>query len=141
MGPHVLLNLDLGSNAVNGESGREKIPMWIVADQIGMLNDLVGPAPPGGVEAADKAGIKWGNVLPGPDLGGPRRDGEGVIWEMKSTEGKGAGLFAMRDIEIGELVISERPIQIMPTVSTSSSSAQALHVDIPSVVFPFCVEG
>jgi hypothetical protein len=141
MGPHVLLNLDLGSNASNGESRREKIPMWINTDQIDMLNDLVGPAPPEGVEAADTAGKKWGKVLPGPDLGGPRRDGEGVLWEMKSVEGKGSGLFAMRDIEIGELVISERPIQIMPTVCTSSNSAPALVLIFLSTVLPFCVEG
>jgi hypothetical protein len=140
MGPHVLLNLDLGSNAQNGESGREKIPMWITTDQIDILNDLVGPAPPEGVEAADKAGKKWGNVLPGPDLGGPRRDGEGVLWELRNVQGKGFGLFALRDIGIGELVLSERPIQIMPTVCTphlhSSPSS-----NLPPIVFPFRVEG
>lgn len=116
MGPHILLNLDLGSNAMNGEDGREKIPMWITVDQIDMLNDLVGPPPPEGIKAADKTGKKWGRIMPGPDLGGPRRDGEGVIWEIRKIEGKGDGVFALRDLEIGELVINERPIQILPTV-------------------------
>ena len=139
MGPHVLLNLDLGSNAMNGESGREKIPTWITTDQIEMLNELVGPAPPEGVEAADKAGKKWGKVLPSPDLGGPRRDGEGVLWEMKRVEGKGFGLFALRDIGIGELLLSERPIQIMPTVCTLHSHI-GCSFNLPSIVLPFRLE-
>jgi hypothetical protein len=117
LGHHVLLNLDLGPNAKNGESGREKIPTWIYADQIDLLNNLIGPAPPCGVEEADRVGKMWGCIEPGPDLGGPRRDGEGVLWEMKEIPGKGKGLFSLRDFTVGDLIISERPIQIMPVAS------------------------
>jgi hypothetical protein len=117
LGHHVLLNFDLGPNAKNGESGRDRIPIWITDDHIEFLNNLVGPPPPCGVEEADRIGKMWGNIQAGPDLGGPRRDGEGVLWEMKDISGKGRGLFALRDFVDGDLIISERPIQIMPKVS------------------------
>jgi hypothetical protein len=122
LGHHVLLNLDLGPNAKNGESGREKIPTWINADQIEFLNNLVGPPPSCGVEEADRIGIMWGNIEAGPDLGGPRRDGEGVLWEMKDIPGKGRGLFALRDFVDSDLIISERPIQITPKASPKVQS-------------------
>jgi hypothetical protein len=117
LGHHILLNLDLGPNAKNGETGREKIPTWINADQIELLNNLVGPPPPCGVEEADRIGKMWGNIEAGPNLGGPRRDGEGVLWEVKEVPGKGRGLFALRDFAVGDLIISERPIQIIPNAS------------------------
>jgi hypothetical protein len=129
LGHHVLLNLDLGSNAKNGESGREKIPTWINADHIEFLNNLVGPPPSGGVEEADRIGKMWGNVEAGPDLGGPRRDGEGVLWEMREVPGKGRGLFALRDFADGDLIISERPIQITPKASLKLTSI--FHVSNP----------
>jgi len=116
-GHHVLLNLDLGPKAKNGENGREKIPTWITIDHLEFLNNLVGPSPPCGVEEADRIGKMWGNIEAGPDLGGPRRDGEGILWEMKEIPGKGRGLFALRDFAVGDLIISERPIQIMPLAS------------------------
>jgi hypothetical protein len=121
-GHHVLLNLDLGPNAKNGESGREKIPTWIYADHIEFLNNLVGPPPSCGVEEAERIGKMWGNIGAGPDLGGPRRDGEGVLWEVKEVPGKGKGLFALRDFVDGDLIISERPIQIMPKTSLKLTS-------------------
>ena len=126
LGHHILLNLDLGPNAKNGESGREKIPTWINADQIEFLNNLVGPPPPCGVEEADRIGKMWGNIEAGPNLGGPRRDGEGVLWEMKEIPGKGRGLFALRDFGVGDLIISERPIQIMPKASLKLTSTSHL---------------
>lgn len=110
-GPHVLLNLDLGPNAGHPY----KIPMWIYPESLPLLNDIIG------------RGAQWGKIKPLPDLRGEDGSGKGFRWEVKETEDKGMGLFSLQKLSVGDVVVRERPLLILPNVRILS---------LPNAIYP-----
>ena len=87
----VLVNFDLC------QEGVDRIPMWLHLGRLEL--------------------IKQRTYERLPDLGGPNKDGEKFLWEIRETGYAGKGLFAVKALQAGDLLLSERPLEIHAHVS------------------------
>ena len=87
----VLVNFDLC------QEGVDRIPMWLYPGRLALM--------------------KQRTYERLPNLGGPNKDGESVLWDIRETGHAGKGLFAVRALQAGDVVVSERPLGLSVLVS------------------------
>ena len=87
----VLVNFDLC------QEGVDRIPMWLQLGRLELIRQ----------RAYERL----------PNLGGPNKDGEKFLWEIRETGYAGKGVFAVKAFQAGDLLLSERPLDIHVRVS------------------------
>lgn len=95
----ILVNFDLC------QEGVDRIPMWLYSGRLALMKK------------------RTYETL--RDLGGPDGNGEKLLWEIRETGYAGKGLFAVKALEAGDIIVAERPLELYGLVSAHHSCLES----------------